>query len=199
MKHALVLLFLLASGTYASGEPILGGPCEGCENVFVGLPDTLTSQARLAPIDEPGDAMVIEGTVRGLDGKPAPNIIVYAYQTNALGLYPTGTTRHGSLRAWVETDELGHYRFDTIRPGGYPGSGLPEHVHMHVIEPGTGTYYIDDVVFDDDPRLTLEEQKSYEDGRGGSGLTSPKKDDAGVWWVRRDIFLGAGIPGYDTL
>ena len=33
-------------------EPIVGLPCEGCEAIFEGLPDTLTSIARLAPVGE---------------------------------------------------------------------------------------------------------------------------------------------------
>ena len=53
------------------------------------------------------------------DGAPAAGIIVYAYQTDATGIYPRGSTRHGRLRGWVRTDEAGRYRFDTIRPGAY--------------------------------------------------------------------------------
>ena len=191
---SLILMFGILSGSacYAD-EPIIGGPCERCKNVFVGLPETLTSGARIASVDEPGEPLVITGTVTTPTGDPAPRIIVYAYHTDAKGIYPRGTTRHGSLRAWVRTDKNGRYSFDTIRPASYPNTTIPQHVHMHVIEPGKATYYIDDVKFDDDPSLT-ERQRSNRRNRGGDGLSHPEKDADGVWHVRRDITLRLNVP-----
>jgi protocatechuate 3,4-dioxygenase beta subunit len=183
-------------------EPIIGGPCEGCEAVFEGLPDSLSSRSRIAPEDEPGEPMRIEGTVYDRSGRPVPGIIVYAYHTNDEGIYPrdesmTGwAARHGRLRGWVRTNGEGRYRFDTIRPGGYPGRDDPEHVHMHVIEPGRCTYWIDSVTFEDDPRMTGEIRERRADGRGGSGLVEPKREQDGTWMVTRDIHLGKGVPGY---
>lgn len=83
-----------------------------------------------------------------------------------------------------------------MRPGGYPDSDLPEHVHLHVIEVGRCTYYIDDVLFEDDPRLTAAKRATLITGRGGSGLAMPTLDEAGVHVVVRDIHLGRNIPGY---
>jgi protocatechuate 3,4-dioxygenase beta subunit len=179
-----------------ASEPVLGGPCEGCELVFAGMPDDPAPTARIAPAGERGETLVIEGTVRTLDHAPAAGIIVYAYHTDSNGVYPRGTTRHGRLRGWARTDENGNYRFDTIRPGSYPGGNDPSHVHMHVIEPGTGTYFIDDLVFDDDPLLSAEERDGSRPRRGGSGVAHPVRDDAGVWHARRDIALGENVPGY---
>jgi protocatechuate 3,4-dioxygenase beta subunit len=184
-------------------EPIIGGPCEGCEAVFEGLPDTLTSTARIAPPDEPGEPMRITGTVYDQDGEPAPGVIVYAYQTNANGVYPPAEAfrgqaayRHGELRAWVRSDGQGRYRFDTIRPASYPNNDIPAHVHMHVIEPGCCTYYLTSIHFADDPLLTAEERERVREGRGGSGLVTPERDASGVWLVTRDIHLGQVVPGY---
>ena len=56
-------------------EPTIGLPCEGCEAVFEGLPDTLSSVARLTPEAEPGEPMRIEGTVHDQRGHPAPGIL----------------------------------------------------------------------------------------------------------------------------
>jgi protocatechuate 3,4-dioxygenase beta subunit len=66
---------------------------------------------------------------------------------------------------------------------------------MHVIEVGRCTYYVDDINFEDDPRLTRRE-RDRSPARGGSGLVSPRKDSSGVWMVTRDIRLGENIPGY---
>ncbi|NNE08523.1 MAG: hypothetical protein HKN20_08175, partial [Gemmatimonadetes bacterium] len=104
-------------------EPIVGLPCEGCEAVYEGMPPraSLASRARIAPADSPGEAMRIEGAVFDPEGRPAPGVIVYAYQTDAGGIYPTdermrdtAAHRHGTLRGWAVTDVAGGYRFDTI-------------------------------------------------------------------------------------
>jgi protocatechuate 3,4-dioxygenase beta subunit len=178
-------------------------PCEGCEAVFEGLPATIDSNARIAPVDEPGQPMRIVGTVFDASGQAVPGVIVYAYQTDARGLYPAASSvrgqaaaRHGRLRAWAQTDAEGSYSFETIRPGGYPGTEIPAHVHMHVIEAGCCTYYIDDILFEDDERLTPRRRRELVLGRGGDGVVAPQRDAEGVWVVRRDIQLGEQIPGY---
>ncbi len=186
-------------------EPIVGGPCEGCEGVFEGLPTTISSTTRIARPDEPGQPMIVDGFVRDQRGVPAAGIIVYAYHTDAAGIYRpfenapgNSARRHGQLRGWAMTDSLGQYRFNTIRPGHYPERNSPQHVHMHVIEPGCCTYYIASILFRDDPLLTSAARREAEIGRGGSGLTSPIRGADGVWRVRRDIQLGLGVPGYSA-
>ena len=187
-------------------EPVVGLPCEGCDAVFAGMPEHLEAFARIAGPDEPGERLRIEGTVRDAAGAAAAGVIVYAYQTDARGLYPAAdaalqgraAARHGRLRAWALTDAEGRYRFETIRPAGYPDTDLPAHVHMHVIEPGRCTYYIDDVMFADDPRLTASARRSLTSGRGGDGVAEPRRDPDGTWLVTRDIVLGEGVPGYPT-
>lgn len=188
-------------------EPIVGLPCEGCEAVFEGLPvdrASVPAASRIAPPGEPGEPLVLSGTVRAADGQPAAGVIVYAYQTDSGGIYPRAeaaagpaSRRHGRLRGFARTGPDGRYRFDTIRPGGYPNTDIPQHIHLHVLETGRCSYYIDDVVFADDPRLTPRQREAHARGRGGSGVVTPRKDLSGGWLVERDITLGAGISGYD--
>lgn len=180
--------------------PVVGGPCEGCELVFRGMPERLADRARIAPAGEPGEPMVLEGIVRRPDGSPADGVIVYAYQTDADGIYPRADTRHGRLRGWARTGADGAYRFDTIRPGSYPNTRNPQHIHLHVIEPGRATYWIDEVNFTDDPLLDVErERRSGRTLRGGPGIVDPEREPDGTWRVRRDIVLGEGVPGYERL
>jgi len=194
-------LTLSAPATPTGRERVVGLPCEGCTSVFDGMPDEMRSAVRIAPENEPGEAMVIVGVVRDATGRPVEGVVVYAYHTNADGVYPSGNgartdeaQRHGRFRAWARSDADGRYRFETIRPGSYPNTSAPQHVHMHIIEPGRCTYYIDDLHFDDDPNLTAAERRRP--GRGGSGIATPARDESGAWIVTRDIVLGERVPGY---
>ena len=185
---------ILAADQAKRREPVVGGPCDGCEAVFEGMPAKLDWFSRIAPEGEPGKPLRIVGVVRDQKNWPVPGIIVYAYQTDASGIYPKAATPHGRLRGWARTDEQGQYGFDTIRPGGYPDSAIPQHIHMHVIEPGRVTYYIDDTVFSDDRRLTPENRKRFP-GRGGDGVVTPALESK-ILTVTRDIYLGKNVPGY---
>ncbi|MGH7560639.1 MAG: intradiol ring-cleavage dioxygenase [Gemmatimonadales bacterium] len=170
--------------------------CEGCEAIHERSFDGLTWTAAISSPDEPGERLVLTGRVFKPDGRtPAPGVVVYAYHTNAQGVYPTRGNergwdrRHGYLRGWVRTNERGEYRFETIRPGPYPGRRDPAHIHMTVKEPGRREYWIDEVVFADDPRVD-EAYRAAQSGRGGLGLVRLTRDgDAGPWLARRDIIL----------
>ena len=72
---------------------------------------------------------------------------------------------------------------------------MPQHIHLYVIEPGCALYYIDDVLFRDDPHLTPAVARKMDHGRGGSGIVTPERVADG-WQATRDIVLGRNIPGY---
>ncbi len=181
----------LVLGANSAQEIIVGGPCEGCELVFAGRPMLPDSVARIAPREEPGEALRIEGQVRDARGRPAPGIEIYAYHTDRAGHYPRDAHgEHGRLRGWALTDEQGHYAFDTIRPGAYPGRGVPAHVHVHVIEPGRCTYVIPDLWFADDPLLTSASRRT------ATAITVEPRRHGAAWRVTRDMALGQGIADY---
>lgn len=200
----ILILFGRADAAPSALEPVVGLPCENCDLVFKGMPErsALTSVARIAPANEPGERLRIVGRTLDADGKAVAGVIVYAYHTDDRGLYPRDDrppaerARHGRLRGWAISDKEGRYQFDTIRPAGYPDSDIPSHIHMHVIEVGRCTYWINDINFLDDPRLTAEQRRPSLGGRGGPGLAKPTRDAAGLWHVTRDIVLGKGINGY---
>ena len=156
-------------------------------------PSNVSWQTTIAGPSEPGERLSISGTVtRG--GKPAPNVVLYLYHTNAQGIYPkrgneTGDARqHGYLRGWVRTDAQGRYAFHTIRPAAYPGRRDPQHIHVVVTEPGREKYSIDAIEFADDPLLTPEYRRRLEN-RGGPGIITVTKDAKGVWRGERHITL----------
>lgn len=200
--QTVVFLVTALPATPALAAPPVGGGCDGCEVMSVDMPAALSAESRIAPEGQPGEPLVVEGRVFRSDGKtPASGVIVYAYHTDATGHYPPArsrdgrSVRHGQLRGWARTGADGRYVFRTIRPAPYPGRTMPAHVHIQIREPGLGEYYIDDVVFTDDPLVTPQ-WRARAENRGGSGIVTPTRDAAGVWHARRDIVLGRNIPNH---
>ncbi|MFM7402977.1 MAG: hypothetical protein ACKO1N_02540 [Erythrobacter sp.] len=169
--------------------------CEGCEGALEADPSRLASHAAIAPEGEPGEPLHITGTVRALDGTtPVAGVVIYAYHTNAAGLYAGGTPateasrRHGRLRAWVKTGADGRYSFDTIKPAPYPNDTIPAHIHFTVLEPTKRPYWIDDIVFEGEFGVTEAYRRSMTN-KGGNGILAASRDAGGVWQVTRDIIL----------
>lgn len=194
MNGRCLLFVLLPVACMAQTRPDLY-QCEGCEAVRERDFATLKSSAIIASPDEPGERLVLTGRVFKPDGRtPASGVVVYIHHTNAEGVYPSrpGDTgwarRHGYLRGWVITDDSGTYRFETIRPAPYRTRTDPAHIHMFVKEPDRQEYWIDDVLFTDDPLVT-DRVRRHQQQRGGPGIVTPRRNEAGVWIVQRDIIL----------
>lgn len=177
----------------------VGGGCETCELMYVGMPEYIDAIDTSAGWPD-GRKLVVKGTVFKADGKtPAPGIILYYWQTDHDGLYdaktgmPQNAKRHGHIRGWMKTAADGTYALYTSRPAAYPGTRNPEHIHVVVKEPDVNEYYIDELVFDDDPFLTAEIRKRHEN-RGGSGILKPV--GSGVATAVHNIYLGRNIPNY---
>ncbi|MDH4609090.1 twin-arginine translocation pathway signal protein [Pseudomonas sp. BN102] len=109
--------------------------------------------SRLAGPEEPGERLVVTGTVFSSDCRtPVPGALVEIWQANGAGLYDTETpgnfTDKGKfrLRGMLYTDEQGKYRIETVMPGRYPvppnlpglekygGLMRPAHIHFRVME-----------------------------------------------------------------
>jgi len=192
----------------AKPDRVFPETCGYCTGPYEDMPamTKITSHERIAPLSEPGEPLTLTGRVLGPDGQPRAGVIVYAYHTGRNGLYPPPDVArsdfsnfHGRLRGWARSDAQGRYTFDTIRPGNYPNSTIPQHIHMHVIEPGCATYVIDEVWFTDDPmfqRLSAAEREREAPGAGGPAVVTPQRKGSG-WVATRDIHLGEKVPGYE--
>jgi len=179
----------------------VGGGCEGCDLMFVEIPSIIKSDVTLVAETEPGEKLEISGTIYKADGKtPAPNVILYVYQTAKSGRYEpspnqTGEVRrHGRIRGWVKSNQKGEYKFLTIRPGNYPNADIPAHIHPTIKEPDKNEYHIDDFVFDDD-KFVDADYRSRQQLRGGSGILHLKKEND-KWIGKHDIILGRNVPNY---
>jgi protocatechuate 3,4-dioxygenase beta subunit len=124
-------------------------------------PATVTSTARIAPPSEPGTALTLEGRVVNSDGSPAIGAIVFAYHTDRGGLYDRREAGPHSwrLKGWARAGKDGRFRFDTMRPGSYPDSRNPAHVHFTVFLPSGERYHAGEVRFANDP-LNSESDRS---------------------------------------
>lgn len=159
-------------------------------------PEALSWDVRIAGPGEPGEPLVLTGTIFLSDGKtPAEGAILYAFHTNKDGIYPGRgeaegeAYRDGTIRAWLKTGKDGRYRITTIRPGSYPGSRIPQHIHATVTPPGGEEKSIPDFHFDDDPFVSDSMRRRAERTGAGNIVTLTKGAD-GVWRGTRDIVLG---------
>lgn len=183
-------------------EKIVGGGCEGCELMYIDMPAEIGSVDTSSGWTEPGQKLLITGTVYKLDGKTAaPGVIIYYWQTDHKGYYSPKAgmnekaKRHGHIRGWVKSDEKGKYAIYTIRPAPYPNENIAAHIHTSIKEPGIDNeYYIDEFVFDDDPLLTGDKRKALEQ-RGGSGVLRLLSSGE-MKIAEHHIILGLNIPGY---
>lgn len=180
---------------------VVGGDCETCELMYIGMPEQIGSTDTSAGWTEAGPKLRVSGTVFKRDGKtPAPGVLLYYWQTDNKGYYSPAAgmdervKRHGHIRGWMKTDADGRYVLYTVRPAPYPGEQIPAHIHVLVKEPGINEYYIDEFVFDDDKFLTAAKRKAMED-RGGNGIMTVVAT-GGREEAKRNITLGLHIPGY---
>lgn len=188
----------LTSAAYGAPE------CEWCG--AADAPANLSWKTTIAPPGEPGPRLVVSGVVYERDGKtPAPNVLIYLYHTDLNGVYsrgegkPGNAPRHGLLRSWMRTGADGKYEFDTIRPGSYPNTRNPSHIHITLsrvapsaqsadaAHPAAEEFYIDEYWFADDPFVT-EQQKSRSRAQANFGhvvITTP--DAGGTLRAVRDL------------
>jgi protocatechuate 3,4-dioxygenase beta subunit len=111
------------------------------------------STGRLATPGEPGDRLAVSGIVVNEMGAPIPRASIYVYQTDAEGYYgqkPASDSRNPRLYLLLRSAADGTWSFDTIRPGSYPGSRVPGHIHFEVAAPGFARRVFE-IVFDGDP------------------------------------------------
>lgn len=149
-----------------------------------------TFSAVIASPEEPGEPMLVTGTVYGPDGTtPATGVEIYAYHTDAEGLYSeTNDNTNPRLKATVLTGADGRYELRTIKPAPYPGGGVPAHIHFRLSGGGFPDQRAD-LNFEGDPYLSSYAQKrSAERGRFGS-IRPLEKGADGVWQVVFDIKL----------
>ena len=141
---------------------------------------------------ESGESLIISGRVFTPDGQsPLEGITLFVYQTDATGVYSAtagnGDNRNTRIHGAMRTDPDGRYEFRTIKPGSYPRSRNPAHIHAYVSGPGYPEYWIDEYLFDDDP-FVADDVKQRLDNKGSfSSVLKLTRGSDGILRGVRDI------------
>lgn len=116
-----------------------------------------------------GERIIVHGRVTDSDGKPLRSTLLEIWQANAAGRYihsldqhPAPLDPHFTGAGRCLTDEDGHYRFTTVKPGPYPwknhtNAWRPAHIHLSLFGRAftqrlvTQMYFPGDPLFFQDP------------------------------------------------
>jgi protocatechuate 3,4-dioxygenase beta subunit len=119
-------------------------------------PANAPSRGRLTTQSEPGQPLTVTGVVVGPDGAAIAGASLYIYQTDHEGYYgvkPASDNKNPRLKLFLRSDTRGEWSFDTVKPGSYPSSRVPAHIHFEVSAPGRSPR-IFEIVFEGDPFIT---------------------------------------------
>ncbi len=144
----------------------------------------------VASENEPGEPMIVTGTVYAADGKtPVPGVEVRVYHTDAEGYYRKGNndSNNPRLKGTMITNAEGKYEYRTIKPAPYPDSRNPAHVHYVITAKGREKQY-EELQFEGDRWLRNSGKLTEEQKRDTFAAVRPfVKDEQGVWQVRKDL------------
>ena len=142
------------------------GPVYGHEAVGP-LDHDLTRNGRCG--GEPlGERIIVSGHVRDEAGRPLRSTLIEIWQANAAGRYIHKADQHdapldpnffGGGRC--VTDDNGHYRFLTIKPGAYPwgnhpNAWRPNHIHFSLLGPTIASRLVTQMYVPGDPLLAQD-------------------------------------------
>jgi protocatechuate 3,4-dioxygenase, beta subunit len=140
------------------------GPLVGRERIDPKACD-LTRQHSGEPL---GERIIVSGRVLDEDGRPVAHSLIEIWQANSAGRYLHRWDQHEAPLdpnftgcGHTLTDDEGHYRFVTIRPGAYPwkndrNSWRPAHIHFSVFGPAFATRLVTQMYFPGDPLLAFD-------------------------------------------
>jgi protocatechuate 3,4-dioxygenase beta subunit len=143
----------------------------------------------IPPAGEPGEPLVVTGTIYRADGKsPAVGAVMEMYHTDARGYYsPDGKNeREHRLKGRLVTGADGRYEFRTIKPAPYPGNKIPAHIHVSINGQEASEYQ-----FAGDPNIPADAIELQKTRGRFSYIVKLDRGGDGVWRAARDFRLDA--------
>ncbi|MBL8987736.1 MAG: hypothetical protein JNJ80_15805 [Gemmatimonadetes bacterium] len=141
---------------------------------------------------EPGVALRISGTlVTGPGRTPVAGASIYVYQTDAGGAYTPTNPRdsdHPRIHGYLRTDRLGRYAFTTVRPGSYPNTTNPGHIHYQVVAPGYRDR-IFEIVFAGDTLIPAQWLRDASNELAAVAVVRLERTADGGWHGVHDVVL----------
>lgn len=178
--HALLCLIVL-------------GPCVAAAQDLKVAPPDAPARVTIAKAPEPGTPLSVSGRVLDPDGQPVPDVSIYAYQTDARGEYvpgQSGGSDRPRLFAFMRSDAQGRYAFLTIKPGSYPNSRNPGHIHFEVVAPDGRTRSYE-IVFEGDPFISEQFKEMAREPFGNVAIVTARSAAGGSLEVVHDMGLRA--------
>lgn len=144
----------------------------------------------IAPKDEPGERLVVTGTVTDTEGKPVKGASLYIYHTDIRGHYSgeTSDSNNPRLRGYIRTNSEGRYEYETIKPGPYPSARVPAHIHYVVTASGYKEK-IFEIIFEGDPFINERTRRDAKREDSVFSLKQLEKDSGGKLRCTQDIRL----------
>lgn len=154
-----------------------------------GIELSTLAHTRMVGAGEPGEPLIIGGrVVDRVTGDPVAAAAVQLYHTDAQGEYGQQETRPARLAATVRTDATGRFEVRTIRPGHYPGGGVPAHVHWSVKATGFEER-IQETVFENDRYLTDAIRRQVAQPGSLFTLRPLTRTSEGTWRLDEEFLL----------
>ena len=172
-RKLLLRTAVAAGGLVAAPGALFGQQCRPTSADVLGpfYRGGAPARAKLADAGEPGEVLVVSGTVYAPDCRtPLAGALLDVWQANSKGLYdidkPSNLAEREPLRlrGRLLTDAQGRYEIETIMPGRYPippglpglerfaGRTRPAHIHFIVMHPMFGPLTTQ-LYFKGDPHL----------------------------------------------
>lgn len=155
----------------------------------------LSSRIAITSATEPGEPMVISGTIYLPDGiTPAQGAILAIWHTDANGEYTRGRgeadEEHPRLHGRMKTGSDGKYEFRTIKPAPYSNGTSPAHIHAVLSAPGFPEYGGIMYYFEGDRFIKQDDRSRLNHKPGGTpSILTLHRDSSGVLLAIRNLLL----------
>jgi protocatechuate 3,4-dioxygenase, beta subunit len=134
--------------------------CGSCD-----VPKDVSWEVTLVPKGEPGEQLVLTGTIYKEDGvTPDSGITLFLYQADAGGYYhrPKENVFDPKIHGWLRTGKDGKYEIHSIKPAAevLEPDGVA-HIHIHIFGKNNPEHFLKEFWFEGDSHLTAEDMKRF--------------------------------------